>query len=182
MRRTGQHGTPRGSRGATLVVALILLTLIALAVGSAFMLSSTNLKSVGNMQQRNEAIAAANDAAEAVITQLLKPIGGAAPAAPAAYNATVDIENDDQPDYTVTVSVPVCIEAVQVAAGTGAGMGTSESLNPAGASGAYSVSGAYNTLWEISATATNIASGVSVTVNQGIRILIPTATKDDYCS
>jgi Tfp pilus assembly protein PilX len=182
MKFRGKHTLPRQMRGATLVVALILLTLIALAVGSAFMLSSTNLQSVGNMQQRNEAIAAANEAAEAVITQLLKPIGGAAPAAPAAYNAAVDIESDDQDDYTVVVAAPTCIEAIQVAAGTGAGMGSSESLNPSGAGGAYSVSGAYNTLWEISATATNTASGVAVTVNQGVRILIPEATKTAYCN
>ncbi|UUZ64284.1 hypothetical protein LP417_03665 [Polaromonas sp. P1-6] len=41
----------RGQSGATLVVALIMLTLITLLVVNAFTLSSSNLKAVGNMQR-----------------------------------------------------------------------------------------------------------------------------------
>ena len=51
---------PHAQHGATLVVGLIMLVLITLMVTSAFMLSSINLKSVGNMQFRDEAVAAAN--------------------------------------------------------------------------------------------------------------------------
>ena len=47
-------------RGITLFVGLIMLVLITLMVTSAFTLSTSNLKSVGNMQARDEAIAAAD--------------------------------------------------------------------------------------------------------------------------
>jgi Tfp pilus assembly protein PilX len=59
-----QMTTPQKQRGVTLVIGLIMLVLITLMVISAFMLSNTNLKAVGNMQFRDEAIAAANVAIE----------------------------------------------------------------------------------------------------------------------
>ena len=59
--------SPRAQQGITLIVGLIMLVLITLIVTSAFMLSHTNLKSVGNMQFRDESIAAANVAIEQVL-------------------------------------------------------------------------------------------------------------------
>ena len=58
---------PRSQSGATLIVGLIMLVLITVIVLSAFTFSSSNLKSVGNMQIREEALAAANLATEQVI-------------------------------------------------------------------------------------------------------------------
>jgi len=57
----------RAQRGATLVIGLIMLVLITLMMTSAFMLSSGNLRAVGNMQFRSEAMAAANLAIEQVL-------------------------------------------------------------------------------------------------------------------
>ena len=61
---------PRAQRGVTLIIGLIMLVLITLMVTTAFMLSNTNLKAVGNMQFRDEAIAAANVATEDVLSSL----------------------------------------------------------------------------------------------------------------
>ena len=58
---------PRGparQRGATLVVALVFLVLMSLFAVQAFLSSSTELRIVGNMQARQEGIAAAQVAIE----------------------------------------------------------------------------------------------------------------------
>ncbi|MGZ5194757.1 MAG: pilus assembly PilX family protein, partial [Ramlibacter sp.] len=55
-------------QGAVLVISMIMLIIIALVVVSAFTLSTSNLKSVGNLQSRSEAVTAANSAIETVIT------------------------------------------------------------------------------------------------------------------
>src|SRR5688572_26041587 len=88
-------------RGATLVVGLIMLVLITLLVTSAFTLSNTNSKSVGNMQIRNEAVAAANKAIEQVVSSPFT-------AAPAAEAIDVDLNNDGTTDYTVAFAAPTC--------------------------------------------------------------------------
>ena len=55
-------------RGATLIVSLIMLLLITLLAVSSFTLGKGNLQIVGNMQQRNQAFAAAQGAVAAVIS------------------------------------------------------------------------------------------------------------------
>ena len=65
----------RRQGGAALIVGLIMLVLITLAVTAGFTLSNTNLKSVGNMQNRNEAVAASNRAIEEVAASLLMHVG-----------------------------------------------------------------------------------------------------------
>ncbi len=63
----------RRQQGAALLIGMIMLLLITLTVTAAFNLSSSNLKSVGNLQTRNEAVAAANRAIEEVASGLLAP-------------------------------------------------------------------------------------------------------------
>lgn len=58
----------RGQRGTTLIVALIMLVLLTLFAVSSFNTANTNLKVVGNMQQKNEALNAAQAAIETVIS------------------------------------------------------------------------------------------------------------------
>src|SRR2546428_759824 len=88
-------------RGATLVVGLIMLLLITLMVSSAFMLSTTNLKSVGNMQFKDESIAAANKAIEQVLSSPFTTNPNA------LDNTTInaDINNDGITDYVVGFNV-----------------------------------------------------------------------------
>ncbi len=65
LRTRGRCRSPQ--RGATLIIGLIMIVLISLIVINAFTLSSSNFKSVVNMQIRDEASAAANQAVEQVI-------------------------------------------------------------------------------------------------------------------
>lgn len=142
-------------RGATLVVGLIMLVTITLLVISAFSLSGGNLKAVGNMQYRNEAIAAANMAIEQTININFAAID------PANYPATIDIDIDqnDAIDYTVTIKAPVCLKATLAPVNVNSLSGVNSDVTN---------SSDYLTLWEIEATAQSQATGTSVVAKQGI--------------
>ena len=146
-------------RGVTLIIGLIMLVLITLMVSSAFMLSNTNLKSVGNMQFRDEAIAAANVAIERVVSADFTT-------APVASTHNIDLDNDGTAEYTINVLKPACIKSV--------GITTLPATDPDAVkckSGGGIVL-CYETVWEINATVspTNAAAatGVAATVKQGI--------------
>lgn len=102
-------------RGATLFVALILLVLMTVMAVTSFKLSSTSLHVVGNMQQRNEALAAANAAIETAISsprvfRTPNNVFGTPPAQP--LNAWyVDSNGDGINDVTVRLAPPpACIK------------------------------------------------------------------------
>ncbi len=75
-------------RGAALVVGLIMLVLITLMLMTALNLGTANFRSVSNMQFREEAIAAANQAIEQVISSTFTAV-------PVAETIEIDIDNDD---------------------------------------------------------------------------------------
>jgi Tfp pilus assembly protein PilX len=58
----------RRQRGTTLVVALIMLVLLTLFAVSSLNTANTNLKVVGNMQQKSEALHAAQQTIESVLS------------------------------------------------------------------------------------------------------------------
>lgn len=146
----------RRQRGITLIVGLIMLVLITLLVTAAFTLSSTNLKAVGNMQFRDEAIAAANVAIERVASTDFT-------LAPAAKSESVNIGGAL---YTVNVAMPTCIKFTGI-----------KSLPPTDPDYSTCITGegtilCYETLWELEATVSPVnaaaATGAVATVKQGI--------------
>ena len=141
--------------GAVLVVGLVMLVAITLLMISAFSLSGGNLKAVGNMQSRNEAIAAANMAIEQTININFATID------PANYPTTIDIDidQDDTTDYIVTLKAPICLKATLAPASASALSGVNSTITN---------SSNYLTLWEIEAAAQNWATGASVVAKQGI--------------
>jgi archaellum component FlaF (FlaF/FlaG flagellin family) len=146
--------------GAVLIVSLIMLMLITMFIIIAYKFSSTNLKSVNNMQTRAEAIAAANNAMERVIGSwdFSTP--------PSADQINVDIDNNGSNDYVVNIATPVCVKAVAVSMPSAA-----DSECPTNAEGltvcAPATANIYNVLWELDATATG-TTGTKVRVRQGI--------------
>lgn len=158
--------SPRAQRGVTLVVGLIMLVLITLVVSTAFLLSTTNLRSVGNMQFRDEAIAAANQAIELVLSAPFTT-------APAPESIDVDINHDDAPvpDYTVSIATPTCIHAVQEA--STAAPSSVTFIAPASN---------YRTVWDIDGTVTDASSGTSIRVREGVRVLLTQAQYTAVCS
>lgn len=169
-----QIALPRAQYGVTLIIGLIMLVLITLMVTSAFMLSNTNLKSVGNMQFRDEAVAAANAAIEDVLGSLLT---GGSMVQPPGQTIAEDINNDGTADYSVVIAAPTCIRALQVGGGPAApGSGSSVSLGlPPGAPPSY------NTVWDVDANVSDTLSGASVRVRQGVRVMLTQAQKDAVC-
>lgn len=155
---------PRSQRGAVLIVGLIVLMLITLMVTAAFKFSTYNLKSVGNMQSRNEAIAAANQAIEKVVATW----SFATPPGPLEYD--VDIDNNGTNDYTVAIETPTCVRAIPSRIGGSLGDECKDDLSgltscPSALAGASK----FNVIWDVPATATS-PTGTSVRVRQGVSV------------
>ena len=155
----------RSQQGVTLFVGLILLVLITLMVTTAFTLSNTNLKSVGNMQSRDEAVAAANQAIEEVISSPFTD-------SPAAEVINVDINNDGTSDYEVNILLPVCVRAA---------IDTTAVISSVTLGTAMSTNSNWNTLWEIQAVVNDNKTGAKTTVVEGTRVLLTQARKNAVC-
>jgi hypothetical protein len=167
--------TARQQRGAALIVGLILLTLITIMVVGAFNVSSTNVQSVGNMQLRDEAIAAANRGIELVMSSAFTE-------APAAQTVDVDIDNDDTMDFHVDFAKPTCVKAERIA-----GAAVPPSSVFLGSSFASSTSDAYQTVWDLHANVSafdegTVAHGTAVQVHQGVRVLLTEVQYNAVCS
>ena len=154
----------QSQRGITLFVGLIMLVLITLMVTSAFTLSTTNLKSVGNMQAKDEAIAAANQAIEQVLSSPFTT-------APTAEEINVDINNDGTPDYMASIAQPVCVRASLDTTV----VKTSNTLP------LMQFSNTYNTVWDIVATVEDAKTGAKTIVQAGTRVLLTKAQKEAVC-
>jgi uncharacterized membrane protein (DUF485 family) len=148
----------------TIFVAMVLLIFITLMVITAFSLSTMNLRAVGNVQTRMEAIAAAEKSIELIIdTTFWNPA--------IAQSFDIDIDKDSTVDYKVDVAVPTCVRYAFVE------LDTASSVTLPG----FSSTDAWNTFWELNATAINNASGTRVMVSQGVRVLMSETDKNLYC-
>ena len=157
---------PARQRGAiTLFLSLLMLLLITVLVTTAFTMSTTGLRAVGNMQVRQEAIAAA----QAVIETELSGPFFAAPTE--LLDQPVDIDEDGNTDYEVDLAEPVCVQAYQA---------TITSVSSVTLPGMTSAS-AWNTIWEFEATVEDPRSGARVVVVQGVRALLSQSEKDLTC-
>jgi len=158
-------GSPR-QRGATLIICLIVLALITIVVVNAFNLSSSNLKAVSNMQMRDEATAAANQAIEQVVSSPFYNSG--------AQTVNVDINKDGTSDFQVVVAAPTCLRAW---------VSSSADASDVELGAAMTAVSQWYTDWDLDATATDLVagSGVSVRVRQGIRAVVDESVKNSYC-
>jgi hypothetical protein len=200
---------PRQQRGVTLIVAMLMLLVFALVAVSAFRNMLSSSQAIGNMQFRNESIAAAND----TIDQLLSSdtFATSPTQVTAQMNAnpnTVDINGDNVPDIKVTfpsVKVagvdrtgPQCIRARPVqnseldpnsssdvgcfsSGGSDfSGIGTASSDGGTTPTTA-STSNCSDTNWTVTVQATDRATNTSVQVTQGIQLRRDRATATNYC-
>lgn len=97
------YRTRHDQRGVTLIVALIMLVALAMLAIWAANSSTANLRTVGNTQAREEALAAAVAAVEQTIST---PLFITQAAAVAASPIPVDVDGDGNADYTATLSPP----------------------------------------------------------------------------
>ena len=159
-------------RGSTLITALVMLVVLTLLVISAIRSSSTNLRSAGNMQIKEEAIAAAQQATEQVISNNFS----GNPAA-AASSVQVDINHDGVTDYTAQIQTPVCNNSVSLQTNT------PNLPSQCYASGKYDPNGMGGSncsaqQWEVSTVVSDSVTGASAALHQGVAV---TVLKDTLC-
>lgn len=158
------RSSPRDQCGATLVISLIVLVMMTLMVIAAQNLSTANIKAVGNMQFRNEAIAAANKGIAKVLSSTFTD-------RPTAETIYVDMDNDDTMDYVVAMAQPQCLRAAE-----------KEPAKPSSV-GFKMVGGTFITTWDLKATVSGHenAGGATVVVHSGVRVLLAKERKEAVC-
>jgi Tfp pilus assembly protein PilX len=158
------------NRGAALVVGLIMLVLITLMLITALNLGTVNFRSVSNMQFREEAIAAANQAIDQVIGSPFVNNPSAVAAAP----INVDMDKNGTIDYVVRIALPQCVYAAQAFGADPSSLSLPASMT---------VASTWNTVWDIQATvdSANNVGGAAVVIRAGVRVLLDQVQKDAKC-
>lgn len=176
---TRRHAVRR-QRGATLIVALVLLVAMSMLSVWAFNTGTTNLRVVGNSQARHEAVAAAQAAVEMTLSS---PLFITDPVAVAAATIPVDVDGDTVSDYEAQLTPPPACYRVRVLkvteldptnAGDRACLGSSSAQN-AGIETVGSAPTAGDSLcadseWNIRAMVNDPRSNAQGTVNQGVAV------------
>jgi hypothetical protein len=165
----GFEALPHEQRGAALIVSLIMLLLLTVIVTSAFTLSSTNFRSVTNMQEHDEAVAAANGAIEQAISAPFYQT-------PAPQAINIDINNDGVTDYVVNLAAPTCVSASIIT--PTAQPPTSQSLS--GLQGLFT--NYYDTVWDLDAVVNDPTTGAAAEVHEGVRVLLDQTQYGLVCS
>lgn len=176
-------------RGAALIVSLIMLLLITILAVTAFRLGKSNLQIVGNIQQRDQAIAAAQAAIDTTISSVQFVATPSSPVPnPCIGSNTVCIAASGGPassgtgeiDVTVTPTCdsiqPIPVTALNFADPNDAGclVGTSQNFGLAGSSSNDSMCS--NTVWNIGAAARDTVTGATATVDEGAGVRVPSWT------
>jgi Tfp pilus assembly protein PilX len=172
-------------QGAALIVSLIMLMLISLLAVASFRLGKTDLQIVGNMQQRNQALSAAQQTIERVISStqftatptnaLPNPCGGV------ANTACIDVNGDTVPDVNVTIVVlcnavqPILNSALDFTNPNDAGclVGSNQNVGVVGAGNNNSLCS--NSVWDTQATATDAVTNAQYVIDQGVAVRVPSA-------
>jgi Tfp pilus assembly protein PilX len=175
--------TPRREQGITLVTALIMLLLLTMLALASVNLGNSNLQVVGNMQRRDQALAAAHAVLEETIsspTFTKTPEAALANPCGAPNQRCVDTDGDGRTDIKVTLSPPPACVKVQAIKNSDLNLNDDEDIGCAvGAAQMHGVEGANdgnsdcdNSVWDVSAVATDEATQASVKVVQGVAVRI----------
>ncbi|HEX9685072.1 MAG TPA: PilX N-terminal domain-containing pilus assembly protein [Burkholderiales bacterium] len=173
----------RRQRGTTLVIALIMLVVITLLAVSSLGTTQMNLKVVGNMQSRGEALQATQQAIETVISTPLfiaNPANAVLNPCGSANTLCADVSGDGAPDYTTRFNpAPACVmaKAIKVselnfsnAEDLGCAAGQAQQFGITGVGSGDSLCA--NTAWDITAETSATISRTRVTVTQGVAVRI----------
>jgi PilX N-terminal len=181
---TGQRRQARHQRrhqhGATLLVGLIMLVLLTLHALAAYTTSTVQLRIVGNMQDKQDAHAAANLAIGQVLSSsafIIKPHEVAA--AP----LDIDINDDNASDYRVAVT-PSCtaitpLRAIDLDPGVAEDF---QCIAGAAFGGTSLCATSHWNLQAVAVTATGAATtGVTTEINQGATVRIDSGEARTFC-
>lgn len=162
-------------RGATLIISLIMLVLLTLLAVTSFNLGKGSLQSVGNMQQRSAAMAAAQETMELIISNSQLSASSVLPADPNCPNGGVsntrciDSNQDGTPDVTVTITPnPTCTKTERIP------NTRFDATNPIEAqcisSSPDNYSSCFDTIWEVTVSAVDATTQAQYNVTQGLAV------------
>ena len=181
-------------RGATLVVALVILVLLALLGMGAYQTSLTDQKASGNVQARNEALNAAQEAIETAISTrqfIADPANALTTPCGEANKYCTDYDRDGTPEYTTKLEpAPTCVtmKVIKVAEldlaaseDLGCAVGQGQQFGVAGADVSAGESLCASTVWQVTAEASSATSGAKVAVTQGVGVRVGTDEMSGAC-
>jgi Tfp pilus assembly protein PilX len=195
-----RHKVVAHQRGNTLVIGLIMLMLLTMLAVSTFHIGAVQTIAVSNAQHRAASIAAAQAAIETVINSSAftndptQAITVTNCSSGGSNTLCVSSNGDSSKDFTVTLNPkPFCVEATPVAASSldlSSGVNSTDYACLTGTQqDAFAVEGATiagnslcaQSVWEVTAVATDTSTSSVVTVKQGISERILTAQMSGYC-
>lgn len=183
----------RHNQGTSLFVGLIMLLLMTLMTVAAFNMGRTSFDVVSNMQQKDAAVASANDVIQEVLSTtnmfkspdnvFLQPCNGV------ANTRCFDVNGDGKDDITVTLSPqPACVVAqtvknsnlnLAVPEDAGCIVGTQQNYGIVGAVTGDSLCA--DSVWEINAQAVDTLTSAQTTVTEGVAVRVSTADIATSC-
>jgi len=178
-----KHSCIQHQRGMTLIVGLIMLVLLMLGGIAAFQQSRSNTAATGNVQHRMETTAAATAMVEDVISSANFATNPAAAASGSGCATNVpnrncyDLTGDGTPDVTVQLTPAPCIKKAQPVQNSASAdpsdpcvVGASQKMGVEGAPTTNSL--CTDTLWEITAVATDAVTSAQTVVTTGVTVRV----------
>jgi Tfp pilus assembly protein PilX len=165
---------------------MIMLILISLLAVASFRLGKSDLQIVGNMQQRKQALSAAQQTIEQVIssTQFTATPTNALfnPCVVGQNTACIDVNGDGVTDINVGIVVlcnaiqPILNSALNFGNPNDAGclLGNGQNTGVAGAANGNSLCS--SSVWDVQATAKDQLTSAQYVVDQGVAVRVPAAT------
>ncbi len=162
----------------TLMVSLIMLILMTLMAVTSFKLNKGSQQIAGNMQQRNQAMGAAQSAVETLISNINFTT------TPGISNTTYASVNGSATNDISIVTTPTCAAIVPVPASAlnpsnpndaGCILGNTQSFGTSG-SNSSPASLCSDALWDIKAVASDIATKAQVGINEGAAVRVVSTT------
>ena len=141
-------------RGTTLLIALIFLVILTLFAVSGMNTGVINLRTANNAQMMIEAEYAAQQQVEGIINTVTPFL---ASSYGTATTTNVDVTGDSVTDFVVVTQPPVCLSMVPAP----------------GYSYEFAASAPKDTVWQVTAVATDSVFGATSTLRQGVKIRLP---------
>jgi Tfp pilus assembly protein PilX len=160
-------------RGSVLLLSLFMLMIMTLLAISAIKMGTVTLRTINNLQLRSEAMSAAQDALDQVMTvNFTDNIAGTA--------GIKTVVKDAGKTYNVTIATP-CIRQVTPIMNTVLDITNSEDLKCYDAI-ANPVSACSTTVWEITSTVNDGWFGTNVSITQGTGIRMDNGAATVYAN
>lgn len=158
----------RRQSGAVLLVALIMLLLVTLMAFSGYKITQSNLMVVGNLEHRDQVVAAANATLDEAISSTLfftQPGNIFIESCGAANTKCYDYNNDGVADVRVSVTAPRCVTVTPISNAEALRTGRMGCVIEGGQESLCA-----EVLWELQATAVDELTGARASARQGVSV------------